>query len=149
MSYVEKFNTKKWLTSHIEREHHQNASNSNVIEKPKIGNGYNSNNNRTLLVGPPFSRKINLMLKIFSWLPNRDIYKITKLPPEQYSNSKIKINQLEKKIKPLNEYEKAILVFDDILASSNGRYIDQYFIGGWHNNLSLSYHRGIVIRSIS
>ena len=31
-------------------------------------------------------------------------------------------------IKPLNEYEKGIIVFDDILGSSNSRFIDQFFL---------------------
>ena len=48
------------------------------------------NNNRTLLVGPSFSGKTYLMLKILSRISDRDIYIITKSPPEQYTNSKIK-----------------------------------------------------------
>ena len=51
-------------------------------QQPIIKNG-NSNNNRTLLVGPSFSGKTYLMLKILSRIPNRDIYIITKSPPEQ------------------------------------------------------------------
>ena len=88
VSYVEIFLTKKWLTTHIEREH-ENESNSSVLEKPKIDNV--NNNNRALLVGPSFSGKTYLMLKILSPITDRDIYIITKPPPEQYSNSKIKI----------------------------------------------------------
>ena len=48
------------------------------------------NNNRTLLVGPSFSGKTYLMLKILSRILDRDIYIITKSPPEQYTNSKMK-----------------------------------------------------------
>ena len=40
-------------------------------------------------------------------------------------------------MKPLNEYEIAIIPFDDFLGSSNGRYIDQFFIRGRHNNLDV------------
>ena len=36
------------------------------------------NNNRSLLVGPSFSGKTYLMLKILSRIPDRDIYIITK-----------------------------------------------------------------------
>ena len=36
MNYVESFFTKKWLTTHIEREHNHNESNSNVSEKNKL-----------------------------------------------------------------------------------------------------------------
>ena len=79
------------------------------------------------------------MLKTLSRIPNRDIYIITKSPPEQYSNSKIKIKEISDEIKPLNEYENGIIVFDDILGSSNSRFIDQFFIRGQHNNLDIQY----------
>ena len=72
------------------------------------------------------------MLKTLSRIPDRDNYIIT-LPPEQYNNSKIKIKEISNEIKPLNEYEKGIIVFNDILASSNSRFIDQFFIRGRHN----------------
>ena len=78
------------------------------------------------------------MLKILSRIPDRDFYIITKSPPEQYSNSKIKIKEKRWK-KPLNEYENALIVFDDTLDSSNSKYIDQFFIRGRHNNLDF-YH---------
>ena len=97
------------------------------------------NNNRTLLVGPSFSGKTYLMLKILSRISDRDIYIITKSPPEQYTNSKIKIKEISDEIKPLNEYENGIIVFDDILGSSNSRLIDQFFIRGRHNNLDIYY----------
>ena len=71
-------------------------------QQSKNENG-NNNNNRTLLVGPSFSGKTQLMLKILSRIPNRDIYIITKSPPEQYSNSKIKIKEISDEIKPLSE----------------------------------------------
>ena len=131
--FCEKSFTKKWLKTHIEREHHQNETNSNVI----IDNV--NNNNRTLLVGPSFSGKTYLMLKILSRIPDRDIYIITKSPPEHYINSEIKIKEISDEIKPLNEYENGIIVFDDILGSSNSRFIDQFFIRGRHNNLDIYY----------
>ena len=134
--FCEKSFTKKWLKTHIEREHRQNETNSHVIKKPEIEN---NNNNRTLLVGPSFSGKTYLMLKILSRIPDRDIYIITKSPPEQYTNSKIKIKEIGDEIKPLNEYENGILVFDDVLGSSNSRDIDQFFIRGRHNNLAIYY----------
>ena len=105
-------------------------------QQPKVEN---NNNNRTLLVGPSFSGKTYLMLKILSRLPVRDIYIITKSPPEQYSNSKIKIKEISVEIKPLNEFENGIIVVDDILGSSNSRFIDQFFIRGRHNNLDIFY----------
>ena len=91
------------------------------------------------MVGPSFSGKTYLMLIILSRMIDRDIYIITKSPPEQYTNSKNKIKEISVEIKPLNEYENGIIVFDDILGSSNSRFIDQFFIRGRHNNLDISY----------
>ena len=99
----------------------------------------NNNNNRTLLAGPSFSGKTYLMLKILSRMLDRDIYIITKSPPEQYTNSKIKIKEISDDIIPLNEHENGIIVFDDILGSTNSRFIDQFFIRGRHNNLDIYY----------
>ena len=110
---------------------------NNLIQQPKLEN--DNNNNRTLLVGPSFSGKTYLMLKVLSRIPYRDIYIITKSPPEQYTNSKIKIKEIGGEIKPLNEYENGIIVFDDILGSSNSRFIDQFCIRGRHNNLDIYY----------
>ena len=59
------------------------------------------------------------MLQILSRISDRDIYIVTKLPPEQYSNSKTKIKEISDEIKPLNEYENCVIVFDDILGSTN------------------------------
>ena len=99
----------------------------------------NNINNRTLIVGPSFSGKSYLMLKILSQMRDRDIYIFTKSPPEQYSNTKIKIKQISDEIKPVNEYQNGIIVFDDALGSSNSKYIDQFFIRGRHNNLDIYY----------
>ena len=108
---------------------------NNLIQQPKIENGNDTNNNRTLLVIPSFSGKTYLMLKILSRMPDRDFYIITESPPEQYTNSKIKIKEICDELKPLNEYENGIIVFHDILGSSNSRFTDQIFIRGQRNNL--------------
>ena len=79
------------------------------------------------------------MLKILSRILNRDIYIITKSPPEQYTNSKMKIKEISDEIKTLNEYKNGIILFDDILGSSNSRFIDQFFIRGRHNDLDIYY----------
>ena len=112
---------------------------NNLIDQPKNENGNDITNNRTLLVGPSFLGKTYLMLKILSRMPDRDFYIITKSPPEQYTNSKIKTKEICVEIKPLNEYEKGIIVFDDILGSSNSRFIDQFSIRGRHKNLDIYY----------
>ena len=96
-------------------------------------------NNRTLIVGPSFSGKTHLMLTILSRTPDRDIYRITNSPFEQYSNSRIKIKETSCEIKPLSEYENVIIVFDDILDSSNSKFIGQFFLRGRHNNLDIYY----------
>ena len=79
------------------------------------------------------------MLKVFPRVPDRDNFVITKPPPDQYCITKIKIKEKSVEIIPLNEYENAIIVFDDILGSSNSRYIDQFFIRGIHKNLDIYY----------
>ena len=112
---------------------------NNLIQQPKIENGNDINNNRTLLVRPSFSGKTYLMIKLLSRISDRDIYIITKTPPEKYTNSKIKIKEITDEIKPLNEYENGVVVFDDILGSSNIIFIDQFFIRGRHNNLDIYY----------
>ena len=107
------------------------------VQQSKNENGNNNNNTRTLLVGPGFLGKTSFMLKILSRIPNRGIYIITKSPPEQYSNSKIEIKEISDEIKPLIENENAIMVFDDILGSSNSKLVDQHFIRGRHNDLDI------------
>ena len=72
-------------------------------------------------------------------MSDRDNYINTKSTPEQYTNSKIKIKEISDEIKPLNEGANGIVVFDNNLGSSNGRFIDQYFIRGRHNNLDIYY----------
>ena len=74
-----------------------------------------NNNIRTLLIGPSFSGKTYLMLKILSRMSDRDIYKSTKSPPEEYTNSKNTFKEISDEIKSLKEYENGIIVFDDIL----------------------------------
>ena len=42
-------------------------------------------------------------------------------------------------MKPSNEYENAIIVSDDILGSTNSRYINQLLTAGSDNNLDIYY----------
>ena len=79
------------------------------------------------------------MLEILSRIPNLDIFIITKLPPKQYSISKIRNKEISEEIKIFSECEKAIIVCDDILGASDGGYIYQFFIGGGHSNLYKYY----------
>ena len=118
----------------MKRQHHQNKFKPNVLEKPKIDID-KKNNNRTFLVGHSFLGEIYNVLKILSRVRNRDTYIITKSPPEQYSNSKIKIKETAEEINSLNEYDNAIRVFDDILGSSKGGF----FHRGQQKNLETYY----------
>ena len=126
------------MATHFEREH-ENETNSSMLEEPKIEKVNNNNNNRSLLVGTSFSGKTYLMFKILSRLPDPDLYKISKSSPEQYSIYKIEIKQKSDQIKLLNECQKSVIVFDDILGSSNSRDIDQSFIRSRHIDLVI-YH---------
>ena len=74
-------------------------------KQPKIENGGNYNN-RTLLTGPSCSGETYLILKILSRIPDRVMYIITKSPPEQYSNSKIKTKEISDEIKPSKRIRK-------------------------------------------
>ena len=117
----------------------KNKNNNTIIQNQQAKNDIVNNNNRMLLVGSNFSAKTHFLLKIFSRKLNRDFYIIAKSPPEQYSNSKIKIKEIGDEIKPLNEYQNAIVVSDDTLGSSNNRYIDQFLIKERRNNLDIYY----------
>ena len=79
------------------------------------------------------------MLKIFSRIQNRVFYIVTKSPPEQCSDSKIKNKEASDDIKPQNEYENGNTVFDDILGSSNSEIVDQNFFRGRHKNLDIYF----------
>ena len=74
------------------------------------------------------------MLKFLSRMSNRDLYITIKSPPEQYRTSKFRIKEEGGEIKPFNQYQNAIIVFDKFLGSSNSKYIDQCFIRGRHDN---------------
>ena len=89
------------------------------------------------MVGPSFSGKTYLLLKILSRRPVPENYVSTKSPPEQYSISKIQIKELGDEINHLNEYESAILVFADVLSSSIRKNIGQLSIRGRHNKLDI------------
>ena len=115
----------------------KNNRNNTLIQnqQPKNDNVNTDNNHRKFLVGPSFSGKTYLMLKNPPRIPNRDLYIITKSPPEQYSTSQIKTKEIREGIKHQNEHENTIIFFDDILGSSNSKYIDLISIRRRHNNL--------------
>ena len=129
-----KYKKDKTICKNCYKKKKRKNNNNNFIQNQQTKKE-NINDNyiiRTLSVGPSFSGKICLMLKILSRIPNQDIYTITKSPPEQYSKSKIKI-------KPLNEYENAIIASDDFLGTSIIQYTSQFFIRGRQINLDINY----------
>ena len=118
----------------------KNNNENNLFEKQQPKKDSVNTDNRTGSVGPFFSGKTYLMLKTLSQIPpDQDIYIINNSPSEQFINSKIKITEISNKIKPLNEYQNAIIGFDDLLGSTNSRDIDEYFIRGRHNNFYICY----------
>ena len=108
-------------------------------QEAKINRNINNYNNWTHLVGPSFSGETYLMLKIRSWIPHRDIDTTTKSPPEQYFNTEVKTKEVGEEISHLNQNEKAIIVFDDVLGSTKSKYIDLFLMRGRHNNLDILY----------
>ena len=135
--HTNKYRKDRTVCKNCYKKNHRENKTTVSYQQTKHENGINNINIRTLLVGHSFLGKTYLMLKLLSRIPNRDIYIITKSPPEQYSISKIKIKETSDEIKPLNEYENSIIVFDDSLGSSNSRHIDQFFIRGRHKDLGI------------
>ena len=86
-----------------EKKRKNKNSNTLIQSQQQNNDDVNTNkNNRTVLVGPRLLSQTYLLLKKLSRiLPDRDIYIITKPPPEQYSNSKIKIKEKTEEKKPL------------------------------------------------
>ena len=97
------------------------------------------NNGRSLIVGPSFSVKTCFMFIILSRILNWGIYIFTKSPLEHYSNSKIKIKEIGEVIRVLNHFEYDIIFFDDVLGSSNCKYIDQFFMRRGHKSSDIHY----------
>ena len=80
------------------------------------------------------------MLNFLSRLPpQRNMYIIPKSPPEQYSNSKVKKKEISDELKAPIEYENAVIVFDNVLGSSNIEYKEKFFIRGKHTNVDIYY----------
>ena len=70
-------------------------------------------------------------------MSDRDLNVFTKSPPEQYSNSKIKIKETGEENRSLTEYKKAVIVFYDILGLSNSRNVEGFFMRGKNKNLDI------------
>ena len=89
-----------------------------------------SNNNRSLIVAPIFSGKSYLLLNILSEMIDRDSFIFTKSPLQHYSDFKIEMKEKRVEIKSLIKYKNDVIVFDDVLGSSDcKKKTDQLFIG--------------------
>ena len=51
----------------------------------------------------------------------------------------MKIKEIGEKNRPLNEYENAIIVFDDILDTLSTKHLGRFFIKGRENKLDIYY----------
>ena len=112
------------------------------IEKPKINNVNNTNNDivstydnhRHVVIGPSNVGKTYYMLKVLEKIGNeRPIHIITR-SPNQYPNYKT-----SNEIKPINKYKGSIVIFDDMLGSKNSSQIDEFFTRGRHEDIDVYY----------
>ena len=70
------------------------------------------------------------LVEMFKYSPNHLLNSI--------QNLKSKSKKQGKK-KPPKDHENAIIVFDDVLGSSNSRYINKFFISGQYVKLEIYY----------
>ena len=114
----------------------------NKIEKPKIDNVNNNNNDivstyenhRHVIIGPSNVGKTYYMLKVLEKIGNKRPIHIITRSPNQYPNYKTSIE-----IKPINKYKGSIVIFDDMLGAKNSSQIDEFFTRGRHENLDVYY----------
>ena len=107
-----------------------NKTNNNKKKRKLV----ESLNNQTLVIGFSNCGKTYLMTYILHQ-KQEPIFIITK-SLNQYPNIKA---QTSDEIQPLNEYEKSVVVFDDMLLSKQESNIDLFFTRGRHNNIDIYY----------
>ena len=114
----------------------------NKIEKPKIENVNNTNNNivskyenhRHVFIGPSNAGKTYYMLKILEKIGNKRPIHIITRSPNQYPNYKTNTE-----IKPINNYKGSVVIFDDMLGAKYSSQIDEFFTRGRHEDLDVYY----------
>ena len=112
------------------------------IEKPKIDNVNNPNNNivstyenhRHVIIGPSNVGKTYYMLKVLEKIGNKRPINIITRSPNQHPNYKTSTD-----IKPINKYKGSIVIFDDMLGAKNSSQIDEFFTRGRHEDLDVYY----------
>ena len=134
--------TKKWLTTHSEREHPPKSNvskpnnNNNTIIKNEINNTNDSTleNHRHVIIGPSNVGKTYYMLKVLERIGNKRPIDIITRSPNQYPNYKTSTD-----IKPINKYKGSIVIFDDMIGARNSSQIDEFFTRGRHEDLDVYY----------
>ena len=132
--------TKKWLTTHIEREHPpksnvSKSNNNNTIIKNEINNSVSTFENRAnVIIGPRNVGKTYYILKVLEKIGNKRPIHIITRSPNQYPNHKT-----SNEIKPINKYKGSVVIFDDMLGAKNSSQIDEFFTRGRHEDLNVYY----------
>ena len=112
------------------------------IEKPKVDNVNNPNNNivskfenhRYVNIGPSNVGKTYYMLKVLEKIGDKRPIHIITRSPNQYPNYKT-----SNEIKPINKYKGSVVIFDDMLGAKNSSQIDEFFTRGRHEDLDNYY----------
>ena len=134
--------TKKWLNTHIEREHPPKSNvskpnnNNNTIIKNEINNTNDSTfeNHANVIIGPRGVGKTYYMLRMFEKIGNKRPIHIITRSPNQYPNHKT-----SNEIKPINKYKGSVVIFDDMLGAKNSSQIDEFLTRGRHEDLDVYY----------
>ena len=132
--------TKKWMTTHVEREHHHHQSSeskpNNTTIKTEINNinDLTSDFHRHIIIGPSNVGKTYYMLKVLEKMDNKRPIHIITRSPNQYPNYKTSTE-----IKPINKYKLSIVIFDDMLGAKKSSQIDEFFTRGRHEDIDVYY----------
>ena len=132
-------NRKKYNNKEKKRKFDDSA---NKIEKPKIDNVNNTNNDivstyknhRHIVIGPSNVGKTYYMLKILEKTGNKRPIHIITRSANQYPNYKTTSD-----IKPINKYKGSVVIFDDMLGSRISSQVDEFFTRGRHEDLDVYY----------
>ena len=143
----EKIVTKKWLTSHLEREHQPSESKpkiDNVNKKILLPEKQNQDNITRVstyenlafvVIGPRNVGKTYYMLKILEKIGNKKPIHLITRSPNQNPNYKT-----SNEIKPLKKYKGSVVIFDDMYGARNSSQIVEFFTRGRHEELDVYYN---------
>ena len=134
--------TNNFITNNEIINHNENHNN-NIITNDDNDNNDNSMFNRTLIVGPSFCGKTQLLLNKLQLIRlddnTRKIHIITR-SPEQYNKIEIEDVSVDEDLedKSIQDFQNCCVVFDDMLDTSQ-KLIDPFFTRGRHNDLDVYY----------